>query len=451
MKKRWMRAFSTLLISSMVALLCAGCQQGTSNSTSSSSESTVKDEGKPVILKIITWTNQGSVDAINSLSEKFMKENPNITVELTEVDTNQYESLLNTRMQANDVDIVSLGGGSFMSPAVDWAPTTPPIWQQMVDNGLLVDITDEPWVQNWSSGAEVCKYNDRIWAIATGSLSSTGLFYNKALFEENGWNVPQTWDEFVELCEAIDAKGMIPMTCGGADLWPYQMIANDVIAGVGIDYEEYAKGLWTGEAKFNDEIGLKVFERLDTINQYMEPGFMGISYAEIVGRFVNGKAVMLPDGSWQATEIEKADSDFEYGYFPLPGDEPGIALEGKFDLYFAVNAQSDHTEEALKWMEFLSNKQNYTEFINAAGFTPTMEDIEISNEFINEIQEYSKDAKNAWELYYRVPAGVGQYAEAKGFNGQYLQSAGGDIATPQELADLTQQDFEDAVSAVKAS
>ena len=120
MKKRWMRVFSTLLIGSMVALLCAGCQQGTPNSTSGSSGSTVNNEGKSVTLKIITWTNQGSVDAINSLSEKFMKENPNIKVELTEVDTNQYESLLNTRLQANDVDIVSLGGGSLMSPAVEW-------------------------------------------------------------------------------------------------------------------------------------------------------------------------------------------------------------------------------------------------------------------------------------------------------------------------------------------
>lgn len=35
-----------------------------------------------------------------------------------------------------------------------------------------------------------------------------GMVYNKTLFEENGWKVPHSKSEFVELCHTIDASGV---------------------------------------------------------------------------------------------------------------------------------------------------------------------------------------------------------------------------------------------------
>ncbi|MEO2484139.1 ABC transporter substrate-binding protein, partial [Eggerthella lenta] len=40
--------------------------------------------------------------------------------------------------------------------------------------------------------------------------SVKGIFYNKTLFEEHGWEIPTTLDEFYDLCDAITAEGIRP-------------------------------------------------------------------------------------------------------------------------------------------------------------------------------------------------------------------------------------------------
>ena len=40
--------------------------------------------------------------------------------------------------------------------------------------------------------------------------SVKGIFYNKTLFEEHGWEIPATLTEFYDLCDAITAEGIRP-------------------------------------------------------------------------------------------------------------------------------------------------------------------------------------------------------------------------------------------------
>ena len=39
------------------------------------------------------------------------------------------------------------------------------------------------------------------------------VYYNKALFREHGWEVPNTWPRFLELCEEMKASGVAPVFC----------------------------------------------------------------------------------------------------------------------------------------------------------------------------------------------------------------------------------------------
>ncbi len=458
MKKKTFKKLLALLMSGVLVLgmtACGGEDVSTTdeadvNANVAEEEAQSTEPLEEKTLRIITWSNGPSVDAMKQLAKKYMEKYPNVTVEITDVDTNQYQNLQFMRLQTNEADIITMGGGSFLKAQEDWAPTEAPAWQQFCDNGALLDITDQPWVDNWSTGAKVCEYNGRIYGIATGANAMTGLYYNKAMFEEHGWEVPETWADFEKLCSDIKTAGISPLTCGGADLWPYSMIVHGIMGTMGIDYQDYVEKLWKGEAALNDETGLEVYRRIDFINNNLEPGFMGISYAEVIGRFIGEKAAMLPDGSWQAAEITKADPDFSYGYFPLPATNGNTQFEGKFDLYFAINAKSENVEEALAWMEMLSEKDNYSAFVNTCGFIPTMDGVMVTNDFLKELLPYTEDMKNAWGQYYRAPSNVGKYAEGSvAFNGQYLKSADGPIATVEELADLAQKDFWDAVESSK--
>lgn len=47
-----------------------------------------------------------------------------------------------------------------------------------------------------------------------GPAQIRGLVYNKTLFEENGWEVPKNYDEFIELCTTIESTGIRAIQLG---------------------------------------------------------------------------------------------------------------------------------------------------------------------------------------------------------------------------------------------
>src|SRR5690606_24686559 len=58
-------------------------------------------------------------------------------------------------------------------------------------------------------------------------LETLILYYNKTLFEENGWTPPTTMDELMALSEEIAAAGIIPFSHANAEWRP----ANEWFAG----------------------------------------------------------------------------------------------------------------------------------------------------------------------------------------------------------------------------
>ena len=78
------------------------------------------------------------------------------------------------------------------------------------------------------------------------------LYYNKTLFEENGWEPPTTIDELMAVSEAIDAAGLIPFSHGNADWRP----SNEWFVGEMINHFAGPEAVYealTGERPWTDE------------------------------------------------------------------------------------------------------------------------------------------------------------------------------------------------------
>lgn len=62
--------------------------------------------------------------------------------------------------------------------------------------------------------------------------NAAGILYNKKIFEEHGWKIPQTWSELMNLCDEIQAAGLQPFTMGFKDTWtclaPWNGLAVDL-------------------------------------------------------------------------------------------------------------------------------------------------------------------------------------------------------------------------------
>jgi ABC-type sugar transport system permease subunit/ABC-type glycerol-3-phosphate transport system substrate-binding protein len=233
------------------------------------------------------------------------------------------------------------------------------------------------------------------------------IWYNKTMFEEQGWEPPETWDAFLALCKKVkDAK--IPSGYYNFEYFsksgtprPKSLIEYNGLSDTYKDlpddaatqvyplsfqgqYHGYAQGLIDSAyyyqagldrylAQKNIEAGsfdnpeliksLSLVQELAT--QYFEPGCMGHSHTMAQQRFFNGKTAMIPCGSWLKSEmLGKIPDGFRLGAFNLPhlpGKGDPTAVYTSTSYYFAFR-KAAHSKEGLDFLRFMTSRAQAGKF-----------------------------------------------------------------------------------------
>lgn len=443
---------SALVLAGALTFSLAAC--GNSSSTSSSGDGNNKaSSGDKKVIKILHWKQENINKAIEEINAKFEAKYPEYKIEYTTTGPDdEYKQAQRARLTANDVDILADLSGMRLSPQ-EWTPGAKvPDWQQWIDSGLIADLTNEGFVKNYNANdiEKAGTYNGKVYAVPTGKVAMSGLFYNKQIFEDNGLSVPTTWTEFIKLNEDLKAKGIVPIGVAGKDVWPLKLPVFSLQAKIlgGGDQQAWIEGVWKGTTAYNDAEAVEVLEKMKTIqDNYMIEGFMGIDYATAPSIFAAGKVAMLADGSWDAPTIATANPELKFGYFPLPATEDAElnkSFVGKYDVTWYAAEKGPNKEGAIKWLEFFSEPENYTTFVKAAGFIPTQDGISTDSEFIDkELTPYLGDFQLAYEIMMINRPNVGEHLAAEGVHTEYL-APGGEFSTAKELADVQQKEWEAA-------
>ena len=125
---------------------------------------------------------------------------------------------------------------------------------------------------------ELGKYNGKLYALPK-TYETLGLFYNKTLFDDEGWTPPTTIAELEMLADAMLAKGIVPFAAGNADWRPtnehYVSIVINSVAGP----DNVFKAL-TGEIPWTAEPFVKA---IDTLNAWWQKGYFGPNYFSLTG------------------------------------------------------------------------------------------------------------------------------------------------------------------------
>jgi len=388
------------------------------------------------------------VEFMETFNEQFQAENPNITVDMSVVNANDLSTVTQTRLNANDVDVVDIFG--FANAAQSYMKNvTPPNWQTLIEAGLLLDISDQPFVKNYDAPTiqDSGTYNDKVYAINLGRVSYSGIYYNKDLFAANNVEVPTTWSELVAACETFNAADIPCMTAGGKDGWPIFVGAYGLIGSIYPDQAALVEGLWTGSIKWNDAKSLEMWEKMKVYAQeMMEAGASGIAGDAAPGRFASGAVAMFSGGTWYASAIEAAEPDFEWGYIPFPGSdnpEDNKYLFGKYDQGWAIAANTANKDAALAYLAAFSDPANYQAFANAVGFIPTQPGATLDTQIGEEVAPYLENFRVGYEQHWVAPKGAGQYANPYA---SYFKPFG-TFDDPQELADKVQEDLQSGLDA----
>ncbi|MFC7386003.1 N-acetylglucosamine/diacetylchitobiose ABC transporter substrate-binding protein [Sphaerisporangium rhizosphaerae] len=205
----------------------------------------------------------------------------------------------------------------------------------------------------------VLEYANTVW----------GIWYSKKLFDDNGWQVPKTWEEFTALCEQIKKSGKCaPFTYAGKHpFYIYETILTLAakIGGVEVlkNIDNLADGAWKAEpvakaAGAFAEIGAK----------YLLQGTEGLDHIQTQTAHNKYQVAMLPCGSW--LENEQKDStpaDFHYAMFPLPSFSGSDALpygtvhSRPGEEYF-VAARSANPRAGMEYMRAMLSKEGAGRF-----------------------------------------------------------------------------------------
>jgi len=132
-----------------------------------------------------------------------------------------------------------------------------------------------------------------------------GIWYNKALFDKNGWTAPNTFDEFFTLAPKIKAAGVAPFAFAGK--YPYYMrwaIMSWIWKSGGrqavVDIDNLKAGAWkTPEVM----AALSATEKLIK-DGYALTGSATLSHTESQQAWLDGKAAFLPVGTWLENEMK---------------------------------------------------------------------------------------------------------------------------------------------------
>jgi len=404
----------------------------------------------PVTLKVLIHQNPPMVAFMETFNKKFQTAHPNVTVDMSVVNASDLSTVTQTRLTANDVDVVDMFG--FANGAQSYMKKVDaPNWQQLIEAGLLLDLSDQAFIKNYDAASikDAGTFNGKVYAINLGRVSYSGIYYNKDMFTANNVKVPTTWAELVTACETFKTANIPCMTAGGKDGWPIFVGAYGLIGAIYPDQAALVEGLWTGSIKWNDAKSLDMWKKMQVYTRdMMEEGASGVAGDAAPGRFASGAVAMFPGGTWYGPAIDAAQPAFKWGYIPFPGSDNAADnkyLFGKYDQGWAVAANTANKEAAMLYLAEFSDPANYQAFVDAVGFIPTQPTAKLNTSIGSEVAPFLANFRVGYEQYWIGPKGAGQFANPWA---SYFKPFGTDD-DPQVLADKVQADLQSGLDAVK--
>ncbi len=366
------KALSILLVLVLSVGLFAGCQSDeTANSGDAStgnSQDTNNDAGSDATTGDDVQEQQLTVAAIETaygaqmwtdVAAAFEAIHPGVSIELI-VDKN-LEDAISPSMKAGDYpDVVHLGVGR---PAA--------LTETLIKEQAILDITDvlsmnvpgeditvsEKLIPGFTSTRITNPYGDGKTYLAPMFYSPCGLFYNAALFEEKGWEVPTTWDGMWELGEKAKAEGIALFTyptTGYFDALFYGLLnvtGGPTLFNAAMTYEE---GIWT-----TDE-AQKAFDIVEKLASYTEAttpaNANNENYLKNQQLILDNEALFMPNGTWVTGEMADAPraEGFEWGFTALPAlDDTSDQYSYTFFEQAWVPAAAKNPELAKEFISFL--------------------------------------------------------------------------------------------------
>lgn len=410
--KKFFGLTSVLILSS---LLLGACGSNEKKET----EDTGGADGKQVV-KVAALESAYGADMWKKVKDAYEEQNPDVKIELT-LDK-KIEDVISPNMKAgNFPDVILLATGREAG-----------LTETFIKDKNLEDLTDvismtvpgedkkvsDKLIPGFTETLATNPYNDGKTYLMPMFYSPTGLFYNAALLEEKGWEVPQTWDEMWELGEKAKKEGIALFTypvAGYMDSFFFSLLSATGGPELFNGTMNYEKGAWDSKE------ATKAFEIVGKLAEYTAETTVANANQQDFTKnqqlILDNKAIFMPNGTWVPEEMKDAPraDGFKWGMTSLP----------------AENADGDrysYTFFEQVWMPSgAENKSDGKDFI-AFLYSDTAADIFKEASAIQPIQGMSDKLEGDEKLFYSIyddgaKAVMGGFSSAETVEGVSMHDA----------------------------
>jgi raffinose/stachyose/melibiose transport system substrate-binding protein len=377
-------SFVILVIVTIVSVLLSSCAQATPTTAPTTAPAqpatlapapaaTEVPTAQPKV-KITYWMSSTSV---NEATGKYCFKDNAIDRFNAQSQTTEVEIAIQANVWNAELTALQGGGG----PDIVTAPG-PSLMAQLAKAGQLYPLDASSAQYGWDKALAP-------WALKMGmvdgklyslpdEVESLVLYYNKTLFEKQGWTPPKTIDELVALSEKIQAAGIIPYAhtnaeWKGVNEWFVGEFFNHV-AGPQKVYDAL-----TGKISWSDPAFVTSLEILNNMQQ--KGWFMGgmdryytATTDEKLAAFADGRAAMNIEGTWAVSNyadyFSKSTIQAEWGWVPMPS----VSGDAIFDLgignSWGINSKSANPKNAAEFLNFLFSPDSQAILLDKCSKVP---------------------------------------------------------------------------------
>lgn len=331
-----------------------------------------------------------------------------------------------------DVISASMQGGDFPDVVLLATGREAALTEQFIRDKNLTDLTD---VLNMTIPGEDKKVKEKLAGGFTDSVATNpygdgktylmpmfyspcGLFYNKALFEAKGWEVPKTWDEMWALGDKAKKDGIYLFTyptTGYFDAFFYALMYSVGGAEFFDKATHYEKDIWDSE---EGKLCLDIMAKLATYTNPKTPAQANDQdFTKNQLMVMQNEALFMPNGTWIVGEMQDATAaeGFKWGMTALPAvKENGDRYSYTWIEQIWVPKDAENIKDAKKFISYMYSDKACEIFASRNAIQPVLniaDKLKEENKLFYSI--YDNGAKAAMGNFaaYKSVAGLGSVNE----------------------------------------
>lgn len=327
-------------------------------------------QAQPVVLEVAAFEGGYGIEWLREIASHFENAHPGVRVEVWG-SPRVWEVLRPRFIAGNPPDLCMPSWGFDIWSAIFAGQITP---LNEFLNSPPYGATEGRWMDTFVEGLwEPLGFEGKYYIMPLFVNIHT-WWYDAALWEREGWRIPNTWREFEQVAEKIKAAGYYPIsTTGIYPVYPLRFVILPTVVRLGgmqvlEDAFNLTPGAWEHPAFIE---AARIWQ--EAAKKYFAPGWEGADHIESQMLLVLNKAAIVPCGSWLPSEMAEVTPPgvklraMMTPSFERPEGVLAIPVESDESTNFVIPAQAKHPELAAEFLKFMTSPEMVRIIVEKTG------------------------------------------------------------------------------------